>query len=686
MFETYCSNGVDNIVDSKAPRGLKKKPEDFKSHMKQKKGGIGMKVLLVFLFCLVVALNSAYASEEVKAKEVVITATKTEVEVEDVPASVEIITKKDIEAKGALRLSEILDIATGIYQYGYMAREKSQVSIRGLKPSQTLILIDGKRLSGELTSAYEIDRITMDNVERIEIVRGPVSSLYGSDALGGVINIITKTPEKFSLKINPQYGIYSGKKGENKSINATIDSGKIGDWGFILSGSILKRNPIYTPDKSTIQGDAEHKSLSLRVTYDLTKNTRLSLDTSYLKEDSEERTVSRNIVFRDMDSNNRYNASLGLFHKSPDLEYLIRGYISVYDKDYENRRAENNSLANFAEAKRTIPVFEARISKELLKNHLFTLGAEYRQESFKGTRIKTGSGTYRVTREGINQDGSKAKIDYWAMYLQDEWQVTDKLLVIPAIRYDDSNKFESDISPKIGVTYKFLPNLRLKLNYGHGFKSPTVNDLYIEWRHAPVRYLISGNPNLRSESSNSYEGAIEAEHGIFTGRIAYFINDVKDLIDSQQVTCPTGTPAGWTCYTYTNRSKAKINGAEIEGGFKVTDDLSLRLSYSYLDAKDKVTGERLTHRFKNKLIAKASYDSKALGLRINGCADYVGGLLLQQANPKIQKDYTIVSVNLAKDLMKNLELYAGIDNLFNKKDNDIPIVGAFYYGGFRMKF
>lgn len=645
-----------------------------------------MKVLLVFLFSLVIMVNTAFSEDVTKAKEVVITATKTEAELEDVPASVQIITKKEIEAKSAMRLSEILDMATGIYQYGYMAREKSQVSIRGLKPSQTLILIDGKRLSGELTSAYEIDRITLDSVERIEIVRGPVSSLYGSDALGGVINIITKTPEKFSVRLNPQYGFYSGKKGENKSINATVDSGKIGDFGFVLSGSLLKRNPVFTLDRSTIQGEADHKSFSIRATYDLSKHSKLLLDTSYLKEQSEERTVSRNIVYRDIDNNDRYNVSLGLSHKSPEIEYILRSYISIYDKDYETRRADNNSLSNFAEAKRTIPVFEARVSKELLKNHLVTLGAEYRQETFKGTRIKTSSGIYRVTREGITQDGSEAKINYWAVFVQDEWQVTDKLLIIPALRYDDSNKFKSDVSPKIAATYKFTPNLRAKLNYGHGFKSPTVNDLYIEWRHVPVRYLISGNPNLKSESSNSYEGAIEGEYGTFSGRIAYFINDVKDLIDSQSVNCPAQIPAGWTCYTYANRSKAKINGAEIEAVLRITDELSLRASYSYLDAKDKLTKERLTHRFKNKILAKASYDSKPLGLRVNAWADYVGGLLLQQANPRIQKDYTIVSVNVAKDLLKSLELYAGIDNLFNKKDNDIPIIGAFYYGGVRMKF
>ena len=266
----------------------------------------------------------------------------------------------------------------------------------------------------------------------------------------------------------------------------------------------------------------------------------------------------------------------------------------------------------------------------------------------------------------------------------------DNLLIIPAIRYDDSDKFEGDISPKIGVTYKILPNLRAKASYGHGFKSPSPRELYIEFRHPGPRYIIRGNPNVKSEKSRTYEASIEGEIGIFSGRVAYFLNDVKDLIESVEVIPPpAGTPAGWRVFTYQNIAKAEIQGVEASLGLSLTKEFTLKGNYAYLDAKDKTNNERLTMRPKHKVITKAIYDNKTLGLRVNIWGEYIKDNLWQRAagaTPEIVKDYSLWYLSASKDITKNFELYAGVDNIFNKKDEDIPLVGSFYYGGIRMKF
>lgn len=645
-----------------------------------------MRIFLVFCFlALFVALN-AYAEEKTeKAKEVVITATKTEMEIEDVPASVTVITKEEIQTKGADRLSDILDFVPGLYQSTYMGREKSVISIRGFRSDHTLILIDGRRMTGEGSHAYEIDRITLENVERIEIVRGPVSALYGTDALGGVINIITKTPERFSFEFKPEYGVYEGGRGAQRSYFARLDTGRIGNFGITLSGSLLNRGPVFRADRSSPQSDAEHKNLSLKVIYHLSKETRLSADASYMKEDSQDNTVSGVNVSKAIDDNERYNIALELQHKSPDIDYLLRAYTSIYSKDFESRVYATNVLQNFTEADRQTSVIEGKISKELFKNHLFTFGGEYRRESFKGTRVRTGRGIFTVIREGITLSGSEAKINYWAGYIQDEWQVSERLLIIPAVRYDDSDKFENELAPKIGLTYRVLPYLRVKANYGHGFKTPNPGHLYIDHRHFGPRYRVLGNPNIKSEKSKNYEAAIEGEAGIFMGRISYFYNDVKDLIDTTIVTCPPDTGAGWRCYQYENIAKAEMQGIEFEGGAKFTDELSLRASYSYLDALDKKKKTRLENRPRNKIVAKGAYQNKRSGFSANIWWEYVDGLLWQAA-PVIEKEYGLWYASLAKDITKNIEIYAGVDNLFGKKDNDIPIIGSFYYAGMKIKF
>jgi outer membrane receptor for ferrienterochelin and colicins len=646
-----------------------------------------MKGFLVFLFLLMVSLGSAYAADEVRVKEVVVTATKTEAEVEDVPATITVITKEEIKATGAERLRDIFKLDSGITLTH--SRGRDFPSIRGFGAQHVLILIDGKRLAGEVEQDFELDRISLESVERIEILKGPASALYGTDALGGVINIITRTPDKFVLELTPRFGAYSGGKGERQTLSV-YTGGKLGRFGITLSGQFLNVRPYFREDQTTLLEERQQKNLGLKLSYDLTKHTQVIFDGSFMEEDAESCSLSRATLFRGIDDNERYDLSASLSHKSPDLEYFIRGYLSEYDKDYENRTLATNSLNAFDIAKVDKYIAEGRITKEIIKNHLATLGAEYRQEIFRGTRLKTGKDIFTVIREGITMTGSKAEIDYWALYVQDEWQVTDKLLIIPALRYDDSDKFEGNLSPKLGITYKILPNLRAKVNYAHGFKTPSPRELYIEFRHPGPRYIIRGNPAVGPEKTVSYEASLEGEIGILSGKIAYFFNDVKDLIESVEVIPPpAGTPPGWRVFTYQNIAKAKIQGIEATAGISLTEELSLKVGYAYLDAKDEVRNQRLLKRPRHKLTPRLSYNNKPLGLRGTIWGEYIGDNLWQRATattPEIVKDYALWHVNLSKDISKHLEIYAGADNLFNKKDNDIPLAGAFYHGGVRMKF
>ncbi len=657
-------------------------PEDPESLTKYQ-GGIRMKVLLVFLFLAAFAAN-AIADEQIKAKEVVITATRTEAEIEDIPANVTVITKEDIKAKGAERLKDIFMLDSGITIT--RARGRDFPAIRGMDKTHTLILIDGRRLAGEVDRDFELERITLEDVERIEIVKGPASALYGTDALGGVINIITKTPDKFTFEITPKYGAFSGGKGEYKNISAYLSSGKVGKFNFSVSGSYLNTNPYFTQRQTTLQPDSERKTINFRAGYEMDKYINLILDADYMEENTEDRSLSGATLMRDINNNYRYDLSLGIHGMSPEIEYFIRGYLSVYDKDYENRLA-TNALTAFDIAKRKTPVLEGKITKEIFKNHLFTVGGEYRHEFFRGTRLNTGKGAFTEVRGSVQRTGSEAKINYWAAYIQDEWVVSDRLIIIPAIRYDDSDKFASEVSPKLGITYKMLPELRLKASYGHGFKAPSPRELYTEFRHAPARYIIKGNPDVTPEKSDTYEIAIEGERGVFSARIGYFYTDVKNLIESVEI-IPSPEP-GWRVFTYQNIAKAAIHGVEANLGISLTKELSFKGSYAYLNAKDEEKKQRLLMRPEHKFVAKLGYDNKPLGFRGNIFGEYIGNNLWVRATataPEKVKEYSLWHVNVAKDITKNFELYTGVDNVFNKKDEEIPLIGSFYYGGVRMRF
>ncbi len=641
-----------------------------------------MKVFLVFLFLMLFAVNTVQA-EQIKAKEVFITATKTEAELEDVPASVEIITKEEIEASGAEKLRDIIRFAENINFTRSMGRDL--ISIRGMNAEHTLVLIDGKRFAVEVGHPFELDRLTMENVERIEIIRGPVSSLYGSEALGGVINIITKRPDKFAFEFRPEYGAYQGGGGKQKSVSINYGA-KHKNFGISLSGTLLNRDHVLTPRGTTYLNDEDRTNLSLKLYYDFSKHTTMAFDASYMTEDLIGRSLSGAALLKDFFKHRRYDLSLGLSHKSHELDYLIRAYTSIYDKDYELRGIAAGNLMRFDDIKRRTSVLEAKATKEIFKSHLFTIGGEFRREFFRGTRVKTGKGPFTITKEGITATGSEISLDYWAGYIQDEWQITDNLLLIPSVRYDDSDKFESEISPRVGITYKIMPNLRAKASYGHGFKSPTPRDLYIDMRHPGPRYIVMGNPDIKSEKSKTYELSVEGETGIFSGRIAYFFNDVKDLIESVQTACPSGTQEGWTCYSYQNIAKAEIQGIEASIKADLTEQFAVKGSYAYLDAEDKTKKESLTMRPKHKFISKVVYDSKSSGLKANLWGVWIIDNLWETTPSRKVKDYSLWYLSLSKNLTRNLELYAGIDNIFNKKDEDIPLVGSFYYGGVRVNF
>ena len=233
-----------------------------------------MRVILVFLFVLIAPYGTAHSQEVVKTPEVVITATKTEAEVEDVPASVEIITKQEIEAKGAERLREIIGFADGVHFTRSMGRD--YLSIRGMNPRHSLILIDGRRFAGEVSHDFEIDRQVLENVERIEIVRGPLSALYGSDALGGVVNIITKKPDKFNLEFSPRYGFFGNGDGKQFTTTASVGM-KHNKLGLSLSGTYFNRDPYLRKNLTTYLEDEKRANLALKIFYDFTKHTTLTL-------------------------------------------------------------------------------------------------------------------------------------------------------------------------------------------------------------------------------------------------------------------------------------------------------------------------------------------------------------------------------------------------------------------------
>ncbi len=646
------------------------------------------KLTLLSLSILTALAMPVYAEEQaVDTRNVTITATRTEQEIKETPSAVEVITREDLDKIGAHNLADALQMATSI-NVSAPAMAGSNITVRGMSTRHSLILINGKRLVSEgsysTANSYELERINMENVERIEIVRGPVSSMYGSDALGGVINIITRKPEKeeFTFSLSPQR--YSDKFSVgNENYFLRYDSGKNSKWSWIVSADRTETDA-YTNDDGTAENQfGQRDNFNLEGTYDLSDDTFLDVSINLLREDLKGRTTETSGALRnDTYDNTRDQFSLGLRGKAKNGDYQIRTYYGEHEKINKSFLDSTGQLTDFDVSKRKTWTLEGHLSTQIADNHLLTTGGEIRKEEYRGTRIGTGNNIFDITYGNITKQGSEADMDYSAIYVQDEWLVNDRLLVIPSVRYDDSNRFSGNVSPKLGMTYKMNDNSRLKLNVGKGFKAPTLDDMYMEMtkRMAGMTVHVTGNPDLKPEKSTSYELAIEGEKGNTFGKLSYFVNDVKDLISTNTKVSFVPGVGMRADSKYLNEDKADIDGVEFEIGRKLTDKLTLKLNYTYLDATG-TTGQRLEGRAKQQGTVQLHYDDN----RENGISavlwnewkkDY-----LYSSNDDIHKTYALWNVSVNKKWNENFSSQLGVKNIFNKKDAELNLMGSMVHAG-----
>ena len=622
-----------------------------------------------------------YAAEApVQTRDIVVTATRTEQEVKDVPAAVEIITPEKLQSQGAATLRQALETATNI-SFGMDGMNGSTVSIRGSASRHVLILIDGKRISGEVSlergNSFEIDRISMDNVERIEIIRGASSALYGSDAMGGVINIITKKPNKPQVSLEVE-GHKANSLDDGRNWMLRYDAGKQGRLGWSLSAGERKEDPFIRSNGDTNNYYGTRRPFNFQGEWQTGEKDKITFGLDYL----DEQTQRISGTTRYVNDIQRTDYNLGYEAKTEKTDYKIRLYQSVYEKDYESRNKNTGALNSFDVIKRTINTLEASASTAWRTDHLLTYGAEYREEKVLGTRIDSGNNTYTLHREGKSSPGSEAGLDYYAAYAQDEWIVDDRLLVVSALRYDDSDKFSSAVSPKLGMTYKLQPNSRLKANIGYGFKTPTTTELYHAFLMGSSTYFV-GNPNLDPERSLNYDFGWEGEQGPWFGKLAFFRNEIKDMIASYATGEYYDAAKKVKIKSYDNIEEARMQGIEAEIGQKINDHFTLKLNYTYLDAEDKVTNARLTERSRHQIGASLLYADKAQGLNGSVWGTWKGNYIDDDNNTK---SYAIWNALVSKELDKTTTIYVGVDNMFNYKDYDNWINGTIYRTGVKLKF
>lgn len=719
---------------------------------------LNKKKIALLTACVVSAVgHMAFAAEadnydEYSGADYVVTATKTQLEKKEVPQSVEVITEQKIKELGAYSVQDALRLANNIdVQDNGMTG--NQVQMRGNSTMHTLILVDGKRMAAENTqsskNAYELKRINISDVERIEIIRSNGSALYGSDAIGGVINIITKKSTTPSISVN----MHTGTKDEATSF--MYSSGKQGKLSLKIGGGIEKvrkldsgvyknysknttTGAVTSTDANSTNMYGTRRFLNTGLSYAFDDNHSLDFDMNFMREqlksfswssmatDYTETQMTTLLGFLRKQAiaggapaamvnsqvfvngllkkgytmeqlnasmpdpttikkypqlsshfydNTRSDYSLGYNGKDGKHDYNFRTYFSELRKDntswYKNLNTNADKFVDFDQNNYKELVVEGKDSYKMDDNNTLTFGAEYKKDIMNGTHLKgRGTDQHDVTVNGKSKISSEVSSETAAVYLQNEWKIGDKLLLIPAVRIDHHDSFGTHTSPKLGATYKLSENARVKANWGKGYRAPTLYELYSQMEKvgmAPMPVNVIGNPDLQPEESTNFDFGFEAEKGKVNGKVTYYHNKIKNMIDGGDYD-PDKLAQNIIWSKYINRGEVEIKGLESEIGYNFDEHWSVRGVYNYLDAKDLETGDRLAYRARHNGLIQLTYtDAKENPLTVNLYNRYYFNY--HQSNTDgYQQDYSYSTTGLtvSKQFNKNYRVYAGVDNIFNK--------------------
>lgn len=530
----------------------------------------------------------AEEASEVKENEdqMVVTVSSVEQNLKDAPASISVITREDLQRKPVQNLKEVLKDVPGV-QLTNESDNRQGVSIRGLGSSYTLILVDGKRVNSRNAvfrhNDFDLSWIPAESIERIEVVRGPMSSLYGSDALGGVVNIITR-------KVGTQW---HGTLSADTTVQEHRDRGDSGNGNFFASGPLVddllgvkvygalgKRNKDQASSASGSTGQPRiegYTSRNANVEFSLTpdKDQDITFGYGMDRQDRDSDTLDKNRIERE-------NYSLGHAGRWGVANTELRFYgEKIENKNAKTITSKNNSL----DGKVVIPLGDY--------TQFLTFGGEYRNDKLE---------------DAVNmKNGGSVQANQYALFLEDEWHIFENLTLTGGVRMDDHENYGVNWSPRAYLVYNATDTVTLKGGWASAFKAPSLLQLSPDWLSGSCRGScnVVGNKDLKAETSESMEFGLyyAGQRGWLedvTASATVFQNDIDDMITVIRTANRSLAPSypnfagfdasGNPIFRYYNVNKARIRGLETELGLPVADKLNLRLNYTYNDARDLSNG------------------------------------------------------------------------------------------------
>lgn len=626
----------------------------------------------MILFMQADVLYAQAVRDSVDLEPVVVTASHTPKALKDAPVVTRLITLHDIKITDATNIQDMLIQELPGLEFGFAMGQETSLNMSGFGGNAVLFLVDGERMAGETMDNVDYNRMNLDNVGRIEIVKGASSALYGSNAVGGVVNIISReNREPWTANVNSRFNSFGNewRHGANFSFNTK-------KWNSQTSFQHTAIDPVDLPkahsseeiaielmkkaqglpyDESVLEDDSNLSRLYGQKTYNVkerltwrpTEQLTLVGRGGYFFRSSERDTHDYHF--------NAYSAGLkGRYHWEKDrlleLSYaydqydkanFLPGGARTHDHDYSNRQHVLHALYSHAFGRNSL-IVGADFMHDFLTTYQFVDNASHSQN---------------------NVDG----------FAQFDWNITDRLNVVGSVRYDYfSASAQKALTERLAVVYK-MPWMTFRANYASGFRAPSLKEMYMHFDMGNMGYMIIGNPDLEPERSHNFNVALERtrrinDGGILDGRYNFTLMGYCNIFDKRITTIDGGLYEGMESALYWNEEGIKVWGVDVSVGHIFDYGLSLKLNYAWMHETGNVFFSQFSqprshsltwrvgynHRFSRHYALDAAFSGRSQGKPQSGRTD-------------VDQGYTICKLMLQHHVWKGININTAVDNLFNYK-------------------
>jgi outer membrane receptor for ferrienterochelin and colicins len=588
--------------------------------------------------------------------EIVVTGTRTPRLLADAPVITRLITSEEIKKNDAVSIKDILEVELPGIEFTSHGGNPN-INLNGMGGSHVLFLIDGERIAGETRDNIDYNRLNVENIERVEIIKGAASALYGSNAIGGVVNIITKNANKpFQTNLSSRIGSngdrrYGGNIGfKEEKINAltsfsfnSTERYELEDKGFqeyIYSDEVIIDSTL----RRTFVDGTKNYNLDQNINYHPTEKMEISFNAGLYQRERMQSGANADKLHTMYDGLNIGGNMNYTFNEAQNLQVAYK--YDIYNK-YDYFVILDNKDKNYINKNQTL---RAQYNQAFSDKNILSLGTEYFVDALQ---------TYQFV------EGQQFSANNYVVFAQHDYSFANNLNIVYGTRLDYHSAYGLNLTPRISAMYK-IQKFTWRNAYARGFKSPNLKELYTDWDHRGMFRLV-GSEDLVPEKSNNISTSLEYTRGKINTSIVAYYNAVYDQIS-------TIWNAKQDSVFYRNIDKVKVYGADYNLGVKLPYGFGLRFSYAFINhiyEKDDINiSATRPHTATFRLDYGYFIKNYRLNLALSG--KFMGKISMQTYNSDRDAYYTVDYPNYSmwrfvvnQTFRENITLNIGCDNILN---------------------